>query len=222
MVHQYSQKSLKYDFKLEKGKAKLEVTKPDPKSEKATANPTQIQPPSNTPNLPAGQNPLIAPFIELGFAFREFTKALNKKHKKKKRKLKLKKTKKKHKKGRKAFMDAMGGLGGVAAIGGAAAVGGMAMKGSADNEELEKKISIKENELGIMHIRTSVDNDTNQWLFTSSEKIKGLTLKAKALLLNGEVRLNQMYEQVDNIMGDFQAIDENYDRHMYGGAGDDD
>ena len=203
----FIQESVNFDFKLEDDKPKLEITKQNPSPTKIKKNDTQ-SPPMVTQSS-ANTNPLIAPFIQLGEAFKEFTKALNKK---KKRKLKLKNKKRKKKvKSRKTMMGALGGL---AAVGGAAAVGGMAMKGSSDNEVLEKKISMKENEFGILTIRTKVDGDTNQWLYTAAEKFKGLTLRAKTLMLNGEKTINQITDQIDNIMGNLQAMDNHIDRKM--------
>ena len=145
---------------------------------------------------------------------KEFTKALNYHHRrrfKKKRIHSMNSEDKKNlkKKERKAFMGGMGTGASMAVLGGGAvaAAGAASMMGSAENEEIEKKISLKENELGILTIGSKIDGDVNQELFTASFKLKGLRDKAKTLLLNGEAQILQLEEQIDNMLGNLQAMD---------------
>ena len=69
---------------------------------------------------------------------------------------KVKKNRNKNKKARKAFL------------------GGM-------NDDIEQKLSLKETEFGIMKIQESANETSNQWLFTSAEKARGLRTKTKGI-----------------------------------------
>jgi hypothetical protein len=128
--------------------------------------------------------------------------------------LKPRKTKKKHL-ARKAFD--MGSLGGGLAVAGVAAGGvamaGMAM-GAADNEKLEKELQTKENLFGILVIRTKVDEELNNDLFTSWMKFKNLREKGKDLIKNGENQLRVIEDSMDNMLGDLQAMDNHLQRHL--------
>lgn len=105
----------------------------------------------------------------------------------------------------------LGAIGGIAAGAGGAALVGGAMAGSAQNEGLEHEIMAKENTFGIMKIQEKVNDDINMELFSTSVKFKGLREKAKTVLLNGEQMINQIEDQMDNSMGNLQAMD----KHLY-------
>ena len=113
---------------------------------------------------------------------------------------------------RKTFIGDMGTGASLAVVGGGAlaagAVAGMAM-GAADNEQLQRDITSKENELGIRIIKEKIDEDMNNILFTTFWKFKGLSEKGKHLLKNGEASLRMIEESLDHILGSMQAMDNN-------------
>ena len=186
------------------------------------------------------QAPMMAPMVELGDMVRDFSAMLNQKKQKKKtlgkrktqnkRKLKSKKPvakeketfswdlKPKHpKKMQKKKKRRLFGLGEGLAVAGVAAGGvamaGMAM-GAASNEKLEKDLQMKENMFGILVIRTKVDEELNNDLFTAWMKFKNLREKGKDLIKNGLNQLRVAEESVDHMLGDLQAMDNNMASHL--------
>jgi hypothetical protein len=112
---------------------------------------------------------------------------------------------------RKAFgLDSLGGAGGIgamAAVGGGAVLAGGMAAGSAENEGLEQEIMAKENTFGIMKIQEKVNDDINMELFSSSIHFKGLREKAKTVLMNGESKINETSDLIENALGTLHAID---------------
>ena len=221
--------ALNYSFQIDQGKPQLEVTKSDSPKPVDPSPPSQTIQSDSAPDKPSlNRNPMIGPIIQLGSILKDFTKALNSKRRRRRKKKarkhqrskKLSQTTQASGKAmaRKAFLGGMSGGASMAVLGGGAAAmaGGAMMAGSAQNEETEKKISLKENELGILTIRTKVDSDMTQELFTADFKMRGLRDKAKTLLKNGEASLIQLEQQIDNILGNLQAMDIHYTREIFG------
>ena len=95
---------------------------------------------------------------------------------------KVKKNRNKNKKARKAFL------------------GGM-------NDDIEQKLSLKETEFGIMKIQESANETSNQWLFTSAEKARGLRTKTKGITQSLEGMLRNLIDGIDSICGNHEAME---------------
>lgn len=229
---------LNYQFKLDGNQPKLEIKKsgqsentanPFAKADKAEKAEEQAII-AEAQGKAMNANQMMAPIIQLGNILKEVTDTLKEKKQKKKaaalkrKKLRLKKAKKARekrrrrklmKKGRKAFD--MGAAAGIA--GGAAVLGGGAMAmGAADNDEIQRKIDFANDEFGILKISEKVDDDMNQLLFTAAQKIRGLRLDSKTIMLNGEKRLDQLYDSVDHVMGSFESMDKHIFRKWMNGG----
>ena len=234
----WTTKTLSYEFKMNNGKPQLEIQKqdsPSPKKPKLRSNKPSSKSKTNLISNEdmLRQNPNLAPIVELGAILKEFSKTMKMQAKMKKRRTRQKKIRKQNSAKRKLKVDqtqpskdktapvgrktmfeemsggTMGALAGGAALGG---LGAMAMAGSAENDETQQKINLAEDEYGIMMISSKVDKDINQWLFTAVEKVKGLRLKGRTIMQNTEIRLSQAFDQIDDIMGNCEAMDKHIQR----------
>ena len=75
------------------------------------------------------------------------------------------------------------------------------------NDEVEMKLDLANDEFGILTIIDKVNRDLNQILFMSAEKMRGLKLSSRALIINGEKEFNAITEKIDNVMGMNRASD---------------
>ena len=210
------EEKLSYDFTLKNGSPELEVKKEDSLTSDIENKNNSSDDKKKTNEVKEDSdieikkedmlksNPSMAPILVLGDILKEFAKNMkgnnnNTNNKKlKKKKSKKRKDRKavdvKKIKDRKAF-----DLGG--------------------DDELEQKLSLKETEQGLLIVMTTAESDSLRLLAATSMKAKGLIEKSRIVLKNSENSLNLLYESIDNICGNFEAMDKHFNRN-FGGGGD--
>ena len=198
------QDHLEYNFEIKNGKNTLVVSKKDKKN---NAKKFTFKKPKKKKSLKkesSGDN--LGKMVKLGVLIDRITDRLEKDQNKSKKSLSLKKKKnKKNKKSRKAFMDAVGGVGGMAAIGGAAALGGGLMAGAADNANLEAQIDQLKLKQTNLYIKDRIQNDSLTELHNANKGFAVLKIKAKVLMNNFGQKFGIAFDHISEMLNDIQT-----------------